>query len=151
VNRDWAAQQLTDFIAHTTKPVPGTTGQLMQITPGQKHQLAQVVEQILDRVLPDWRGLPNHPGSDGYNKGILMSTDTDLKARTRGHRNPGSRQGHSPRRGRSLVRQRLAASNLDRRQQALLPLAGQGHVRSGVRPDRLLRLGLVLTAYDVSD
>ena len=79
MNRDWAAQQLTDFIAHTTKPVPGTTGQLMQITPGQKHQLAQVVEQILDRVLPDWRGLPNHPGSDGYNKGILMSTDTDLK------------------------------------------------------------------------
>ncbi|MFJ5233057.1 TIGR02391 family protein [Kitasatospora sp. NPDC088391] len=66
LNTDWAHQQLDHFIDLTEfRPPTGQTGQSISMAPSRKRYnrgsqdeiiaSAQIVEQILDRVLPRWR------------------------------------------------------------------------------------------------
>jgi uncharacterized protein (TIGR02391 family) len=65
LNTEWALQQLDTFLSQTVMrypdPVPGVVDMTGHRVTAAKHEdilrQAQVVEQILDRVLPDWKSI----------------------------------------------------------------------------------------------
>lgn len=65
LNSEWALQELDTFLDQTVlrypDPVPGVVNMTGRKVTAAQHEVilkqAQIVEQILDRVLPDWRSI----------------------------------------------------------------------------------------------